>query len=749
MPHLLYIGQTPAKGTGSPVIVRRHLRRLSDDGWQITLVRDHAVVDGQTADLDWPVLDLPLRRKGWPPLRPAYPLSRTIRTWLLAREIRSLLRANPPDAVLGYLSAHADFLPEIAACFARLGHVPLTLLVHDDSLAFNPSPAERAGLAKRRAWILSQATRTWFVSPELAAACAVPEAQRQTLPPLPEGWSAAPAAWKPASAARPRIYYAGFIWPQQYPLLAEIARCVDAAGGRLVLLTRDTPELRAFLAAEPAGWVCPFAGNHEALAELVKNASGIVVAYGRELSEMPWIATSFPSKLVEYVQLGVPCAIVAPAGSAVSAWAAREQFTPSFTPQDLPGLAKWIVSLGTAEAWTRESARSLALARGVFDPATIHARFAAGLLPGVARAAQAPNAVRSVRSGPEAQPLPVVLIGCGAVSQQFYGPALHALEAANVLRVIALVDPMPAARRPLQALFPRALSVKNTEEILTVTADALAIIATPPRFHAVQTEAAFAAGLHVLCEKPLAATSLEAERMIAAAARADRVLAAGHYKRFFPAHRALKILIERGIFGPLRSIEIVEGGKFSWPAATDSFFRRDQTPGGVLLDTGVHVLDLLLWWLGDPVTFRYADDAFGGLEANCRLEATFPKDVSVSVHLSRDWATPNCAFFRFNRAAVHCRVNASNRLELVLDGLPMTFAAELRAPLPAEPAPATAPLETNPQAFIAQLVDVCEAIRSHRAPAVTGTDGLRALRWIERCYADRAPLDQSWLAHAP
>jgi predicted dehydrogenase len=748
MPRLLYIGQTPVEGTGSPVVVRRHLARLAAQGWQIAVICDHAPAAGGLPK-DWVAHELPLRRFWWPAFRPHSVWSRRLRTWLLARECRRLTRSQPPDAVLGYLSAHTDFLPEVAANFTRLCRVPLTLLVHDDALAFHSSSAERASLTKRRACILARAATTWFVSSELAAACAVPEAQRQTLPPLPEGWSAAPAAWKPASAARPRIYYAGFIWPQQYALLADIARCVDTNGGRLVLLTRDTPELRAFLIAEPAGWVCPFASNHEALAELVENASGIIVAYSQKLSEMPWIATSFPSKLVEYVQLGVPCAIVAPAGSAVSAWAAREKFTPSFAPYDLTGLAKWIVSLGKAEEWNRESVRSLALARGIFDPVAIHARFEAGLLPGVTPAAETRTPVRSVQASLAAEPLPVVLIGCGAVSQQFYGPALRALELAKVLRVIALVDPMPAARRPLEARFPRALSVKSTDDILSVTPDALAIIATPPRFHAVQTEAAFAAGLHVLCEKPLAATSLEAERMIAAAARADRVLAAGHYKRFFPAHRAIKILIERGIFGPLRSIEIVEGGKFSWPAATDSFFRRDQTPGGVLLDTGVHVLDLLLWWLGEPIAFNYADDAFGGLEANCRLEATFPNEVSVSVHLSRDWATPNSAFFRFSRAAVHCRVNASNRLELVLDGLPMTFAAELRAPLPAEPAPVTAPLETNPQAFIAQLIDVCDAIRSHRAPAVTGTDGLHALRWIERCYLGRAPLNQSWLTHAP
>jgi len=237
----------------------------------------------------------------------------------------------------------------------------------------------------------------------------------------------------------------------------------------------------------------------------------------------------------------------------------------------------------------------------------------------------------------------------------------------------------------------------------------------------------------------------DCERIIEAARLSDRILAAGHYKRFFPAHRAVKILIEREIFGPLIAVEIAEGGKFTWPAVSDSFFRKEQTPGGVLLDLGVHVLDLLLWWLGEPHAFSYADDALDGIEANCRLEAEFAGKVTAIMRLSRDWATPNCYVFRFARATVHCRVNASNQLEFTLNGLPMTLAAELRDPLPPIPTKTTPSLETNPQAFIAQLLDVCDAVRVRRPPLVSGMDGLRAVKWIGRCYSGRRPMEQEFL----
>jgi predicted dehydrogenase len=341
-------------------------------------------------------------------------------------------------------------------------------------------------------------------------------------------------------------------------------------------------------------------------------------------------------------------------------------------------------------------------------------------------------------------PVSIVLVGCGAVSRLFYLPALRELARHGIARTVAVVDPSPGARDRLGAALAAAPCA--TLAAALALGGELAVIATPPHLHRAQAEAAFAAGLDVLCEKPLAAGSAEAEAMVAAADRAGRLLAAGHYKRFFPAHRALQLLIGQQTFGALRTVEIAEGGKFGWPAATDSFFRREQTPGGVLLDSGVHVLDLLLWWLGEPVAFSYADDAAGGLEANARFTGEFPGGTQVTVQLSRDWATANCSVFRFDRATVHCRVNASNQLELTFDGLPMTFAAELRDSLPARPAPSSAALETNPQAFIAQLADVCAAVRSRRAPFVTGADGLQAIRLVEQCYAARQPLPQPWLA---
>jgi len=337
-------------------------------------------------------------------------------------------------------------------------------------------------------------------------------------------------------------------------------------------------------------------------------------------------------------------------------------------------------------------------------------------------------------------PVPVVLIGCGAVSRLFYAPALRALEAAGWLRVAALVDPVDSARQQLALHFPRAGAVATTAQV-TEAAGSLAIIASPPRWHAEHTLAAFARGWHVLCEKPMAATCAEAERMIAAAEAAGLVFAIGHYKRFFPSSHYLKFLCgpDRPL-GALRSFTIAEGGPFSWPAASPGFFLRRETPGGVLLDIGVHGLDLLLWWLGDPDEFTYADDAMGGLEANAVVTLRFG-EATGRVQLSRDWPTAQRYEFVFERGRAGWTVNDANGLILGLKGVERGLHGTLHG-MDGAPAP------TNAQSFLAQLQDVVTAVRDRAPVLIDGRQGIRALQLIEACYARKQLLPQPWLGAA-
>jgi predicted dehydrogenase len=333
-----------------------------------------------------------------------------------------------------------------------------------------------------------------------------------------------------------------------------------------------------------------------------------------------------------------------------------------------------------------------------------------------------------------------VLIGCGAVSRLFYQPALLALARRGELRVIALVDPNAKARAFLEQSFPQARSVASIDEV-NAPANTLAIVASPPRAHAAQTIACFARDWHVLCEKPMAISSAECEEMVNAAQTANRLLAVGLYKRFFPTSEYLRDICQNKTLGPLHHFSVEEGGSFRWPAASPSFFRASETPGGVLLDLGVHALDLLLWCIGEPFHVSYSDDAMGGLEANALVKLSYAGGVTGRVRLSRDWATAQRYRFEFERGVVDWTVNNANAITLQLNHAPAPLQSTLLT-RSGEPA------LSNVQSFIAQLQNVLAAIDGRAALRVDGKQGVRALRLIELCYAQRCFLPQPWMPAA-
>lgn len=334
--------------------------------------------------------------------------------------------------------------------------------------------------------------------------------------------------------------------------------------------------------------------------------------------------------------------------------------------------------------------------------------------------------------------LPVVLVGCGAVSQQLYAPALLQLEKSGLAKVVALVDPSAAARQRLAERFPTANALATLDAVTKIERGALAIIASPAAYHCAQTLTAARCGWHILCEKPLAANSTDAAKMIGAAEDAGVQLGVCHYRRFFSAARALKELCTgRSPLGALLRFKINEGGVFDWPAASTAIFRREETPGGVLLDLGVDVLDLLVWWLGAPLDHVYADDAMGGLEINSRLTLRFGA-ATGDIQLSRDWTTANRYVFEFARGRAVWTVNEANGLAVEMQGLPFT----LRSHLVETTGQAT---ENHPQSFLSHLRQVALAARDGVPMPVDARAGARILSLIENCYARRRLLPQPWL----
>lgn len=127
-------------------------------------------------------------------------------------------------------------------------------------------------------------------------------------------------------------------------------------------------------------------------------------------------------------------------------------------------------------------------------------------------------------------------------------------------------------------------------------------IAAPSNLHGPIALEAFSRGLHVLCEKPLALTRNEAETMVAGAQAAKRVHMTAFNFRFIPALLRVKELLEEGYLG-----ERIFHLEASWmsesriaSSAPLGWRHSKETAGmGVLGDTGVHLIDLGRWLIGD------------------------------------------------------------------------------------------------------------------------------------------------------
>jgi UDP-N-acetylglucosamine 3-dehydrogenase len=157
--------------------------------------------------------------------------------------------------------------------------------------------------------------------------------------------------------------------------------------------------------------------------------------------------------------------------------------------------------------------------------------------------------------------------------------------------LVAVVDPEPEALR--RATTGRlAHGYRDASEMLAREEVDLVSVASPTSVHLGVTLEALASGANVLVEKPIAASRDEAERMIAAARDADRILTVGHIERFNPAIRELRARLDAGELGRIFQVRATRLGPF--PERI-----RDV---GVVVDLAPHDLDVIRYLLGaNPV----------------------------------------------------------------------------------------------------------------------------------------------------
>ena len=190
------------------------------------------------------------------------------------------------------------------------------------------------------------------------------------------------------------------------------------------------------------------------------------------------------------------------------------------------------------------------------------------------------------------------IAGTGWVARDYVGPAI---EASTNGTLAALHDVSQASLDRAGALFRQA--TPYTDQNAFFDAIDAVYIASPNDAHRPLVEAAAAARVPVLCEKPMATTLADSRAMVAACERAGVPYATAFDQRWHPAHRHLAALVQAGALGTITAIRIAyccwvgpEFGGDNW--------RIDpvRAGGGALMDLAPHGLDLASVLLGDRIT---------------------------------------------------------------------------------------------------------------------------------------------------
>lgn len=337
--------------------------------------------------------------------------------------------------------------------------------------------------------------------------------------------------------------------------------------------------------------------------------------------------------------------------------------------------------------------------------------------------------------------LRVGIVGCGRIA----GNHARALLNSPGVEVVGCCDADLARARAFAAEFGIAHAVSSVDDLFGLGLDACTVC-TPHPVHEQIVVAAADAGVHVLCEKPIAGTVAAADRMIDAADRAGITFGVLFQRRFWPAALRIKEAIDDGRIGQpvLGQVSVLLHRPSTYYAADPWRGRWDTDGGGVLMTQAVHQIDMLQWFMGEPVRVtavvgtRFHGDHIE-TEDVASAVVTFASGGSATIT-----ATTGAGHNLGNRVLVIGSTGAvASVLEFpegregVNDVWTVPGELEFRAP---HDASVHANLDVGAVNagltgfHTLQVLDFVEALRGGRRPAVTGRDARTSLAVVEAVY---------------
>ena len=197
--------------------------------------------------------------------------------------------------------------------------------------------------------------------------------------------------------------------------------------------------------------------------------------------------------------------------------------------------------------------------------------------------------------------LGVLVVGAGFIADSH----IRALAAEPRASLAGVVDVDRARARAFAYANGNAPYSSDLADALTWPEVDAVIVCTPNHTHVPIALEVAAAGKHLLVEKPLATTVAGARQVVDAFATAGRVVAAAHTHRSYDYGVAVRSVIESGTIGRPVAARLSILGGWIWPD-WQAWVLDPERSGGHSLHNGVHLLDLVTWWLGDEPLSVYA-----------------------------------------------------------------------------------------------------------------------------------------------
>jgi UDP-N-acetyl-2-amino-2-deoxyglucuronate dehydrogenase len=321
------------------------------------------------------------------------------------------------------------------------------------------------------------------------------------------------------------------------------------------------------------------------------------------------------------------------------------------------------------------------------------------------------------------------IVGTGMVAR-YHAQAIAQTEGA---RLVAVCRGDAARAEAAAAEF--GVPCETRYEELLARRDVQAVcLCTPSGQHAAQAVSAARAGKHVLCEKPMALTLEDADAMITACREASVALGIALQRRTDPTFQAVRRAIDAGELGrPVlgtTTVPYLRAQSYYDSAAWRGTWALDG--GGALMNQGIHLVDLLLWFMGDVAE----------VDASA---ATLAHEIEVE-----DCVTARLGFASGALGSLLATTAAApgfpHRVEVygTRAGVQIEGESVVRGPgAPADPDPAAAPpaagAGASPTGISAAghtrlLDDFVHAVREGRAPIVSGQEGRRSLSLVLAVY---------------